>query len=72
MLSSYSIANDQSQLDTTTQNCEFVLQNLDQPIALDGHWCFYWNKLISPDQFGQETPDANVRVPDSWTEYQHN
>ena len=38
---------------------------------LDGEWEFYWNQLISPEDFNtQDIPDPIVvKVPDSWTNY---
>ncbi len=44
----------------------------DGMIALDGEWEFYWGRLLSPEQFGDESPmapESVVRVPDQWSSY---
>ncbi|MBN1535059.1 MAG: SpoIIE family protein phosphatase [Spirochaetes bacterium] len=40
------------------------------PVALDGTWDFYWNRLYGPEAFASEpppSPDFHAAVPDSWT-----
>jgi adenylate cyclase len=44
----------------------------DHPIIdLDGKWEFYWNRLLTPLDFSQDSafplqPDSYINVPDSW------
>jgi len=45
---------------------------LDEPIALDGHWEFYWRRFVDPASFqggGQPVPDAVVTLPAEWSSY---
>jgi signal transduction histidine kinase/AmiR/NasT family two-component response regulator len=45
----------------------------DGIISLDGEWEFYWNRLLTYDDFRDGTkniqPDAYVSVPDVWNSY---
>ena len=35
--------------------------------SLDGEWEFYWNRLLSPEDFADGAPDpAHIPVPGSW------
>ncbi|WP_165452232.1 ATP-binding protein [Paenibacillus thalictri] len=43
----------------------------DQRITLDGTWEFYWNQLLTPDDFRQNgperlVPDTMMKVPGQW------
>lgn len=41
----------------------------NQTVALDGHWEFYWDRLLTPEDFSREhTPqmDSFIKVPGSW------
>ena len=44
------------------------IQNAE-PIALDGKWDFYWERLMTERTLPGERPDAEVTVPDTWNEY---
>ena len=41
-------------------------------VALDGHWEFYWDRLLTPEDFiTLHTPmDSLIKVPGSWTDRQ--
>lgn len=47
-------------------------QFAEQPwIALDGHWQFYWGRLLSPQDFssgGEPHSDSLVKVPGGWND----
>lgn len=39
-------------------------------VKLEGEWEFYWNKLLTPEDFKTEAagePDGYIRVPSAWT-----
>jgi PAS domain S-box-containing protein len=45
----------------------------DGPVALDGHWEFYWNRHLKPGDFSNETPptrDGFIEVPGIWNGYE--
>jgi len=47
----------------------------DGPIALDGEWEFYWNRLLEPEDFHPEKPGpsgAYLFLPGPWDEYGRN
>ena len=47
----------------------------DGPVLLKGQWAFYWNKLLTPDDFAQpDFPQIHpssgwISTPDSWNDY---
>lgn len=44
-------------------------------IKLNGHWEFYWNKMLTPNDFESnkiEKPDYYGKVPSYWTDYPKN
>ncbi|MWC30251.1 sensor domain-containing diguanylate cyclase [Paenibacillus sp. MMS18-CY102] len=42
----------------------------DHAVSLDGEWGFYWNRLVDPEQVGQDRPADYVAVPNAWSKYQ--
>jgi len=42
----------------------------DGYVALDGHWEFYWNELLSYDEIQSPENKKTVIVPASWSEYE--
>lgn len=45
--------------------------NQDELVALDGKWEFYWDRLLTPEEFINEKPpemDSYIRVPGSWSD----
>lgn len=43
--------------------------NQDELVALNGQWEFYWNQLLTPDDFMAEQPpqmDSLMKVPGTW------
>ena len=45
----------------------------DGPVALDGHWEFYWNTHLKPGYLSNETPptrDGFIEVPGIWNGYE--
>ena len=47
----------------------------DGTVSLDGQWAFYWNRMISPEQFlrGDDVPEpGNIMVPGAWNGFLEN
>ncbi|MCW3489706.1 sensor histidine kinase [Dethiobacter alkaliphilus] len=47
----------------------------DGIVALDGQWEFYWQELLTPQQFEQKTNNpegALITVPRAWNSFEHN
>ena len=47
----------------------------DGAVSLDGQWAFYWNRMISPEQFlrGDDVPEpGNIMVPGAWNGFLEN
>lgn len=44
------------------------------PIPLQGEWEFYWQQLLTPDDFVRSTPEdkSYIQVPSSWNHHQIN
>jgi signal transduction histidine kinase len=40
--------------------------NTDTAIPLSGQWEFYWNQLLTPEDFNAERPANYIQVPGSW------
>ena len=46
--------------------------NTQSPVSLDGEWEFYWNQLLSPQDFESENlphPDGWIEFPGVWKNY---
>ncbi len=38
-------------------------------VSLDGNWAFYWDALLSPEEFGDRSPTGYYRLPSGWARY---